>query len=333
MIIAPQIDADYSFKIDQAREKSKRSFDQSKLLETVEYVFPRFGIHELTLGKILGQGGFGTVLEIKAIGIDPPPQDEIGEKDERLAFGINEYEETHNPQKAISRRGEGRRHLITSRSHDGCEGAMGNRDRDIELSKSLDCIHGDIHGEIVGFLDNAVHISASRVTAGVKGGIQLGRDAFRMGHKHHEGMIVYPEQDKNATQQAQYELEKSASYDAFRMRSEDGFMGVNSFEPGRASQPPHKVSCTFSFLAWRESKAGEEGNDAISRNKIKNGSHEDCSEPAEKDSRPKSLYQDEHFITQHINCKREACYVIKLISQSIVENDFPKVLQAAGLGD
>lgn len=329
MITAPQIDAAYSLKIDQAREKTKRSFDQSKLLETVECVFPRFGIHELTLGKILGQGGFGTVLEIKAIGIVPPPQDDIGEKDEKLAFGINEYEEKHNPRKAMLRRGEGQRHLIKSRSHDGCEGAMGNHDRGIQFSKSHDCIGGDIHGEIVGSLDNAVHITANRITAGVKGGIQLGRDAFRMGHKHHEGMMVHPEKDKNATKQSQYVLEKSASYDEFRMRSEDGFTGVNSFEPGRASQPSHKVSCNFSFLAWRESMSGEEGNDVVSRNKIKNGSHEDCSEPAEKDSKPKALYQDEQFITQHITCKTEACFVIKLISQSIVENDFQKFLQAA----
>mmetsp|Transcript_31062 Transcript_31062/g.57560 ORF Transcript_31062/g.57560 Transcript_31062/m.57560 type:complete len:1046 (-) Transcript_31062:13-3150(-) len=60
----PQVDSYAISKIGQARERIKRSFDKSALLIEDEYVFPRFEMGELTLGRILGKGGFGTVLEI-----------------------------------------------------------------------------------------------------------------------------------------------------------------------------------------------------------------------------------------------------------------------------
>jgi hypothetical protein len=91
-IAATQIESAYAMKIDQAREKTKRSFDKSKLLENAEYVLPRFEMKELVLGKVLGKGGFGTVLEINAIYDVAPPQDDGG-KDERIVFEIYEFEE------------------------------------------------------------------------------------------------------------------------------------------------------------------------------------------------------------------------------------------------
>jgi hypothetical protein len=78
-------------------------------------------------------------------------------------------------------------------------------------------------------------------------------------------------------------------------------MGVDKCEPSQ------KVSSNFSFLSWRDSKAGAEGNDAKSPKEIMRGSTGDGGKLA----------------------KQEACYAIKLISQSIIENDYQKFLQAA----
>jgi len=320
MITAPRIDAVNSIKIDQAREKTKRSFDRSKLLENDECVLPRFEMHELTLGKVLGQGGFGTVLEIKAKDVIPPPQDDMDKKYERIVFDINEVEEELNRRKpecttdqsmfhhgwlrgdanfvelhrrqAIPRGWRLRRdaNLVKCRSNDGCEGAVGNHDQDIQICKSHDCTQG----EIVDLLDSAADV----LTAGAKGGIQLGGDIFRKNHEHHGGIMVHPEQGEHETEQPRYELQKSACHDESRMRNADGFMGVDKREPSQ------EASTTFSFLSWRDSKAGAEGNDDESPKEILRGSTGDCS-------------------------NQEACYVIKLISQSIVENDFQKFLQAA----
>lgn len=348
MITSPRIDAEYSIKIDQAREKTKRSFDRSKLLENDECVFPRFEIHELTLGKVLGQGGFGTVIEIKVKDVIPPPQDDMDKKFERIVFDINEVEEERTRRKSecttdqsifhhgwlrgdanfvelhrkqsIPRGWRLRRDatLVKSRSNDGCEGTVGNHDQDIQQSKSHDCIHGEIvdlhdraadvltagvkggkqlQGEIVDLLDSASDV----LTAVAKGGKQLGRDAFRKNHKHHGGIMEHPEQGEHETQKPRYELQKSASHDESRTRNTNGFMGVDKCEPSQ------KVSSNFSFLSWRDSKAGAEGNDAESPKEIMRGLTGDGGKLA----------------------KQEACYAIKLISQSIIENDFQKFLQAA----
>jgi hypothetical protein len=298
-ITAPLIDAAHSIKIGQAREKTKRSFDRSKLLKNDEFVFPRLEMHELTLGKVLGQGGFGTVLEIKAMDVIPPPQDDMDKKFERIVFDINEVEEERK-----------RRNSDTTNNHSMFHEGWLRGDAHFAKLRKSDTTnnqsmfhegwlrgdaksHGCLQGEIVDLLDSATDV----LTAGVKGGIQLGRYALRKNHKHHGGMMVHPEQGKHETEQPLYELQKSAIYEESRMRNADGFMG----------EPSQKVSRIFSFLSWRDSMAGEEGNDAESPKKIMNGSTEECSELA----------------------KQEGCYVIKLISQSIVENDFQKFLQAA----
>mmetsp|Transcript_18777 Transcript_18777/g.30765 ORF Transcript_18777/g.30765 Transcript_18777/m.30765 type:complete len:717 (-) Transcript_18777:78-2228(-) len=90
----PQVDSYQISHIAQARARIKQSIAQSPLLlssslsnnnsttndvndsnnsgtttttTTVEYIFPRFDKRELLLGKVLGSGGFGTVLEIRGI--------------------------------------------------------------------------------------------------------------------------------------------------------------------------------------------------------------------------------------------------------------------------
>jgi serine/threonine protein kinase len=70
------------------------------------------------------------------------------------------------------------------------------------------------------------------------------------------------------------------------------------------SQQEEASSHYFSFIAWRDSKAGEEGNDVITSQQQK-----------EKRNSTLDLVNES--------------YVIKKISQSIVDNDFNKFIQAA----
>jgi hypothetical protein len=78
--------------IDEVREKTKRKFDKFdttpnndddiKPAAVEDFILPRLDIHDLILGKVLGQGGFGTVIEIlprvviSDDNVPPPPQDE-----------------------------------------------------------------------------------------------------------------------------------------------------------------------------------------------------------------------------------------------------------------
>jgi hypothetical protein len=269
MITAPLFDTAYSIKINQAREKTKRSFDKSKLLENAEYVLPRFEMNKLVLGKVLGHGGFGTVLEINAIHDVPPPQDEAekNEKDERVVFRIDEFEERKKHQRKPITLGW---RLRRSWSGDGFEDFMSNQDRGIQVSKSYDCITG------------------------------------------HHGCAVFPKQEDSAHCQQRNGLKKSAS--------DDEMQGMNS----DYLRPSQIVSHNFSFLSWRDSKAGEEGNDALPLEE------KNRSKLANNEIRLKALHQARKVITHNAtDGKGEACYVVKLVSQSIVEDDFQKFLQAS----
>jgi len=155
----PQVDSYAISKISQAREKIKRSFDRSKLLERDEYVFPRFGMEELTLGELLGRGGFGTVMEIRRMELcreereamemeeeeatakreGDGPENNHGQFTEKAkVYKIDELSEEESEDCAhSSRRGKRgqypirkkshsfrlrRPHLHLNHSHDGCEG-------------------------------------------------------------------------------------------------------------------------------------------------------------------------------------------------------------------
>ena len=50
---------------DYARKKIAETFDKSQILDNSSN-FPKFNKKELTLGKLLGKGGFGSVFEVRA---------------------------------------------------------------------------------------------------------------------------------------------------------------------------------------------------------------------------------------------------------------------------
>lgn len=68
----PKPDADvvitYEDALDVGRKRVKETFAKSKIgIEEKEKIFPRFHKSELTIGSVLGKGGFGTVSEIVGI--------------------------------------------------------------------------------------------------------------------------------------------------------------------------------------------------------------------------------------------------------------------------
>ena len=61
--------------LQRARQKAKEAFLTSPLLDEEENIFPRFRVGQLVLGKVLGRGGFGTVLEILRLDLSDRKED------------------------------------------------------------------------------------------------------------------------------------------------------------------------------------------------------------------------------------------------------------------
>ena len=127
-------------KLQSTRQKAKLSFQNSELLTNEEYIFPRFDIlKDITLGRTLGKGGFGTVIEIKDIHVNHDIVEQE-EKDKEIGivannraeksniFRIDDYEHEKQKRKRshsfkLPRRFSSKDDsLKTSNSHDGCEG-------------------------------------------------------------------------------------------------------------------------------------------------------------------------------------------------------------------
>ncbi|KAL7546459.1 hypothetical protein ACHAWF_009791 [Thalassiosira exigua] len=154
----PQVDSYCISKIDQAREKVKRSFDGSALLERDERVFPRFDMEELALGEVLGRGGFGTVLEIKAMrSAEKEEEKEEKEDGERIegkhicSVDQFEREKRHRTHRRFTLAVP---HLRQNHSHDGVEGVGRRRARlpsiaevaSFRVSRSHDCVDDERDG-------------------------------------------------------------------------------------------------------------------------------------------------------------------------------------------
>ena len=167
-------------KLQSTRQKAKLSFQNSELLTNEEYIFPRFDIlKDITLGRTLGKGGFGTVIEIKDIHVNHDIVEQE-EKDKEIGivannraeksniFRIDDYEHEKQKRKRshsfkLPRRFSSKDDsLKTSNSHDGCcEGlststnsrlskinereTQSERTSSMQQSKSHDCILDESH--------------------------------------------------------------------------------------------------------------------------------------------------------------------------------------------
>lgn len=267
-------------KICQAREKIKRYFDNSRLLLTHDVdvgndheqhrsdVIPRFDIQELTLGNVLGIGGFGTVVEIKSIDISPMPQDptiddgDVMSSNLRKSRVIEIYEEKPKKRKSLG--------ILLSLRRDH------NRLANDEARGGL---------------------SMSTTSGNFDATAALSRNSTQSGERN------------------------------------DDSTSRRGFQP---------AATNFSFMAWRDSVTGKEGNDAVLQEEAEYLYCNSSSEPASSDTsnqlvaqtgtttmsdrrhaRSRAYYQD--------TATRDgiSSYVIKIISPSIVENDFKLFLQAA----
>lgn len=399
--------------IDEVREKTKRKFDKSKLLQLAtnndkpaeeDFILPRLDIHDLILGKVLGQGGFGTVIEIlpRVVSGDdvddhvpppPPPQDDSIEDKKNSPRGVAGNGYTFNWWKLqwdenIKNDGVMRNSIVSrecipgnivslldcivnitttaassfasssANSTLGPSVAVGDSILPLcsNIEKRQQLSHVGLHSGVeyvvcsivegkdingkdavlislkpsyplgpqfqshwpITLMASDVPVWTSRnkmMTHSITAKQQCGRDhpmSISLPSSSHDnnetifhdhwtslsrkGMTVHPERRR-----------KSVSHDVSRMRyMRDDAIELH-LEQDDDSPPLSQEEASshyFSFLAWRDSKAGEDvGNMIISS----------------KNEKKKRKVLD----------LANESYVIKKISQSIVDNDFNKFIQAA----
>ena len=399
-ICTAQVDSYAISKIGQAREKIKRSFDRSKLLEHREYVFPRFDLSELTLGEILGRGGFGTVLEIKAVKVVEEQKCGGMFEEKRQIFSIDEFEKEGHTKRKRSNfpfRRHGEQSLRLTKSHDGCEGLSSVglariSERASTESRLCDYANVDNTSPSAATVEGKKHqkrelrtkaLSWSNAKAAAHDvffhrspkshdGEEKERGESHYEQKNKKNTTVFKEEKKDAEVDDldgdKAQEEKVSHDESIPEEEESGGDNEPPNENKGARQPRvRQVSRNFSFRSWRDSEAGEEGNDAISPEEMEKYSIEPYSAhagtddddyfgtegadrepsqhsssgsrrivvsshfvPDDEGSNSCQGHQDKTFITQHTtNSVGEARYVIKIISPHIVESDFKKFLQAA----
>jgi serine/threonine protein kinase len=401
--------------IDEVREKTKRKFDKSRLLIQLatnndgdddgpaveDFILPRLDKHDLILGKVLGQGGFGTVIEImpRVNSVDdvvehvprpPPPQDDIVEVKKNSPKGDrgNGYtfnwwklqwdENITNGDYIVSSRDcipgdtvsllDCIVHNITSTAASsfasssatystlGLTIAVGDSILPLcnNIEKRQQLSHVGLHSGVeyvvcaieelmnaddkddllvslkpsyplgpqfqvnwpIRLLASDVPVWTSRnkmmtqnVTTKQRGGRDhmISKSLPSSSHDNNEtifhdhwmsssrkGMTVHPERRR-----------KSISHDVSRMRYiRDDTIELHHEHDDDSpllSQQEEASSHYFSFLEWRDSQAGEEGGNMKKEKKMR---------------------------SSNLDLANES-YVIKKISQSIVDNDFNKFIQAA----
>jgi serine/threonine protein kinase len=233
----PHVDSYKISKLDEARQRIKQSFSSqfsSPLLsnsDTVEYIFPRFDKSELILGNVLGCGGFGTVLEIRAIrllssegggGFEGDDEDgagrEIGEGFDAIARNKNCSNDNDSD---INRQDGGRRTFKTM-----CPNFFHWRHAKEEQ-------HEEERGDFVFTGEGGEGEGKNNY------GNNSDDDAVKGRRRGEEGAPPIEDEQQQQRQVGDKQIRK------------------------------RQVSRNFSIQAWRDSDPGEEGNDAISQEEMK----------------------------------------------------------------
>ncbi|KAL9185152.1 hypothetical protein ACHAXT_002929 [Thalassiosira profunda] len=297
----PQVDSYAISKIDQAREKVKRSFDRSKLLEKDEFVFPRFELDELTLGKILGRGGFGTVLEIMAMEtVDDPDAEEMKNKERGLSLSgalegkssVFRVDDVHggNNRRRGGRRRKSHSFRLRRPHHHGLHGIHpGGHHFSLRFSHSHDSCEG-LSPPAGGLrsiseresFERGASLEASKSHDGVTGDDDGVKKQRRLRAKSlswksarsaaHDVSHFFHWSPKHQ----HTEVEASEGKEATDPQAEtNGEMPKDEIQDqservearsglSRGPRPTRRVSRNFSFRSWRDSEAGNEGADALS---------------------------------------------------------------------
>jgi len=272
----PQVDSYQISHIAQARSRIKQSFANSPLLSSsnattttdddtdgnsdnsdddgVEYIFPRFDKSELQLGKVLGSGGFGTVLEITGFRI-------LTERDDDGFDAANT--DSSNSGKKNSKKQARRPSRIKCRSYDESE---------LHQSTTTTTTTKHHHRKSpVRNITRGIRTKALSWNARSSGRGVLS-DVGHFFHHHHGGNKGVEECGNGGGVEGDLESITTTS-------TTTTINGLEHHPQPPAEQPTSKqqqqrgptkqtyvrqISRNFSLKAWRDSDPGEEGNDAIS---------------------------------------------------------------------
>ena len=222
----------------RARAKTKRQFQNSPLLSSQqdEIVFPRFSHDELILGRVLGRGGFGTVLEVLRFDVKQSG-DEQGVLGHPSA-SFNQKEKNVNWDQ-----------VRQVKSMD----ALG------DLSPST-CLAQQEHVQQPHFSKEIKSKRKRSVSLGL-----LGRHDFFKRHpskrENASSLVERPQGGKTCDLKENIVVVNGSSVNA-------GLVSDTGKQGDRPSVLPavkhrEKTFNNFSFVSWRDSMPGQEGRDAV----------------------------------------------------------------------
>lgn len=329
----------------KARQQTKQQYDSSPLLQD-EYILPRFEVNELRLGKVLGEGGFGTVLEVLQFDLNANKNQnpEIEESQVRQVKSLDALGEIEPRSKSVC--------IPELRACASDEETKSKRKRSVSL-----------------------RLGRSFRRSG-KGGLGLSQLEI---HQHTIRNVNHIDKENEVN-------EASTSTDIPKSNAVDDRMQSLQSDNQRPS-------LNFSFVSWRDSMPGHEGQDAIDESDLRalsyefvnanaihtpkvnddsvhndeshdkaqadesiastpnstngtttndqsrtslqrrilfsNNEHVNTSFDIETSSRP-AILQDKYFLSQHVTTSNgKSRYAVKIISPHIANTDFTKFLQAA----
>ena len=318
-------------KIALARERIKSSYADSNL--GTEVILPRFRFDHVTLGKTLGAGGFSTVYEVCKIDancVDDKKNARLQTKRPRRKKRSSRFS-----LRRISPRNSNLKHQNRStHSHDDQELAISRRRRVVfHLPKSSSD-------------DGHIAAAAGPPADGGHGDDQGKAAADRRRRK----VLSCPSGFDDEPGYDEPGNDEPTHFDVGQWKQRNREEGIL---PGDSSNAPESKDSlaqnlrreyhNFSFRSWRESEPGQEGNDAIPQAEVDNFGPVDF---ARVKGRKVVMYspredgdggilsmarrQDKMYIANNVLTEDgHGRYALKIISPSIVEQDFKKYLQAA----
>eukprot|EP00956_Cyclotella_meneghiniana_P032004 scaffold86042_cov80-Cyclotella_meneghiniana.AAC.2 len=340
----------------KARQQTKQQYDSSPLLQD-EYILPRFEVNELRLGKVLGEGGFGTVLEV-------------------LRFDLN-VNEKQNPEMEEAQ-------VVRQVKSLDALGEFEPRSKSVCIPELRACASDEeTKPKRKRALSLRLGTTSDLFRRSRKGGLRLSQLKINQHTVSNVDHIDKENQENQASTSTKVPKSNVVDDDDDQMQP---------------LQPEtHRPSLNFSFVSWRDSMPGHEGQDAIDESDLRalsyefvnanavhtpkvngdsvqlrdndeshdkaqadesipsipnstngtttndlsptssqrrivlfsNNEHVNTSFDLETSSRP-AILQDKYFLSQHATTSTgKSRYAIKIISPSIVNTDFTKFLQAA----
>jgi serine/threonine protein kinase len=248
----------------RARQKAKSNFVNSPLLQD-EYIFPRFSVHELKLGRVLGRGGFGTVLAVEKFEI------ESNNKPGRHRRGLS-----GSFSSSIFRH---------SKLHGGDEKHVKEESSEVRLVKSMDAL-GDLNQPVIVDVSGVEAVAleeskSKRKRRSVSLGFGQRHDFFRRGKRGGDG--AQNDKENQQLQQPSPKHQQSSENgkgncdqkNTENVLADTAVTAAETLNESLIVQRPsldsakQRPSLNFSFVSWRDSVPGQEGRDAIDESDLR----------------------------------------------------------------